>query len=90
MAIDRIVIGSTARSSGTKESFHPLWDDNIGQVLQRTLDGEAFRNGSHHQSTVLKRPDYGFLIDGKNCLGSGPRLVRGSKERIITKAHMDV
>ena len=67
-------------SNGTEDSFHSIWHDNIGKTLGLVLLGEAIRNSNHHTSTALKRPNYGFLLNGKKCLFRGEEKAPGSSE----------
>jgi len=78
--IERIVVGTHSRGDGTKDSFIGLWDDNIGIVLERVLDGVPVRYPNHHTTTALRLPDFGFLIHGKICLFRGEEKAPGSLE----------
>ena len=88
MPIERIILGTSFNDDSTKSSFVGLWDDNIWQILERVVDSVAICNSHHHISTALKWPDFGFLIDGKNCLFCGeekaPALL-GNPEELLLK-----
>ena len=80
MAIESIVLGTQFYEDATENSFHGLWNDDIGVVLEKIPDGVAIRDNNDHTSTALKRPDCGFLIDGKRCLFCGEEKAFGSLE----------
>jgi len=80
MVIERIILGTESYDDGTENSFIGLWNDNIGVVLEKILNGVAVRDSNHRTSTALKQPDYGFLINGKYCLFRGEEKPPGSLE----------
>ncbi|PPQ84849.1 hypothetical protein CVT25_004985 [Psilocybe cyanescens] len=49
--------------TGTEESFHSFWDDNIRKPIELLIPtGKTIRNSSEHTETRQLRPSFGFLI----------------------------
>ena len=66
--------------SGTADSFHCFWDNNIRNIIEILIpSGESIRNCNHHTATNKLRPDFGFLLN-TICLFRGEEKEPGNME----------
>jgi hypothetical protein len=65
------ILSPSPNLTGTEDSFHSFWDDNIRKVLCTSLNiGSWIRNSNKSMYTGTLRPDFGLLL-GDRCLFRG-------------------
>ena len=65
------VMRERAPQTGTKNTFHFIYDLNISSIVKFILkSATSIRNSNQNTSTTLERPDYGLLVNNY-CLLRG-------------------